>query len=365
LLKCVAIGAFVTAVIQSSSATVAITITLAQTGFIDYSTAVALVLGENIGTTITAYLASLGATTVAKRTAYAHIFIKVFGVFIMIPFFYYYLKILTIILPETLPVGHRIAFAHTGFNVFIVGAFIWFVDPLARLLKLAVKDKKKKAQHLLTYLHVPMLDAPALGTEQSFHGVLRIVEGVESMHGWLGEALETNRDELEKKLVRKEQEIDDMQKEIVEYINELMAHSLSKDSMNLVLKQLRLVDEYESISDYLIIILKLRNKMTKNSVQFSEENKSFITNLHDMVTDYVIRIGKSVRETKPDIMTKARSDGKLVNRKIKQYRAHHLKKLGSKHNSPVMSLIFTDMLTAYRQIKEHAFNIAEVLSGEK
>ena len=91
LLKCIAVGALVTAMIQSSSATVAITITLAKTGIIGYDTAVALVLGENIGTTITAYLASLGASANAKRAAFVHISINVFGVLLLIPFFYYYL----------------------------------------------------------------------------------------------------------------------------------------------------------------------------------------------------------------------------------------------------------------------------------
>lgn len=75
--KCILVGAVVTAIVQSSSATVAITITLARSGFIEFDTAVALVLGENIGTTITAFLASLGATTNAKRVAYGHIITKV------------------------------------------------------------------------------------------------------------------------------------------------------------------------------------------------------------------------------------------------------------------------------------------------
>ncbi|MBT3250632.1 MAG: Na/Pi cotransporter family protein [Candidatus Marinimicrobia bacterium] len=365
LIKCVITGAFVTAVIQSSSATVAITITLAQTGFIDYNTAVALVLGENIGTTITAYLASMGATTVAKRTAFAHISIKVLGVMIMIPFFYYYLDFLKAIIPNTIPIGSRIAFAHTGFNLLVVSCFIWMIDPLAKMLNSLIKDKKKKERSLLKYLNVPLLDAPILGAEQSLHGVLRIVDGVESMHGWLGEALHKKRDDLESKLISKENEIDDLQKEIVEYINELMTHNLSKDSMISVRRQLRMADEYESISDYIIVILKLRYKMSKNSVVFSEEDKNFILHLHAMVSDYVKDISIAVRDEDLNILNKAMTESKIINRKVKQYRSIHLSKLGTKHNSPVMSLIFMDMLSAYRQIKDHAFNIAEVVAGEK
>jgi len=365
LFKCILIGAFVTAVIQSSSATIAITITLAQSGFIDYNTAVALVLGQNIGTTITAFLSSLGTTTNAKRTAYAHIIINTFGVIIMIPLFYYYVALLNAIFPETISIGNRIAFAHTGFNILVVSVTIWMISPLARLLNTLVKEKTKKEALQLTYLNIPLLDAPALGAEQSLAALLRLIEGVESMHGWLGKALHKDREELEKKLVHKEQEIDVMQKEIVEYINELMTHNLSTDSVNMVRKQLRMADEYESISDYIIVILKLRHKMDKNSVSFSKEDKEFISDLHRLVTDYVAMISKGVRDEDESVLAKAMTDGKIINRKIKHHRAKHLNKLGTKHNSPVMSLIFTDMLSAYRKIKEHAFNIAEVVAGEK
>jgi phosphate:Na+ symporter len=100
LVKCIGVGALVTAMIQSSSATVAITITLAKTGIIGYDSAVALVLGENIGTTITAYLASLGASTNAKRSAFVHISINALGVLVLLPIFYQYLGFLNFILSD-------------------------------------------------------------------------------------------------------------------------------------------------------------------------------------------------------------------------------------------------------------------------
>jgi len=120
VIKCIGVGALITAIIQSSSATVAITITLAKTGIIGFDTAVALVLGENIGTTITAYLASLGASANAKRAAFAHISIKVFGVLLLIPIFYQYVGFLNIFLADSMEISSRIAFAHSGFNILIV-----------------------------------------------------------------------------------------------------------------------------------------------------------------------------------------------------------------------------------------------------
>ncbi len=105
--------------------------------------------------------------------------------------------------------------------------------------------------------------------------------------------------------------------------------------------------------------------MDKNSVQFSKEDKEYILELHGVVTNYVVNIGNSVREEDAYNLDKAMIDGKNINRKVKQFRSTHLNKLGTKQYSPEMSLIYTDILSAYRHIRDHAFNIAEVVAGEK
>ncbi|MBN1560907.1 Na/Pi cotransporter family protein [candidate division KSB1 bacterium] len=364
LIKCVLVGAFVTAVIQSSSATVAITITLAQTGIIDYQTAVALVLGENIGTTITAYLASLGATTWAKRAAYAHISIKIMGVMLMLPLFHIYVKFLQIVLPETFNIGHRIAVAHSGFNILLVSVFIWFIKPLTTFLVTLVREKNLPQSRQL-FLDVRTFEVPFIAVQQSFEGVAKMAQSVGEMNEWLENALTKPNDEIDQKLMRKEVELDVMQKDIVEYIGALMAHTLSHEDTIELRKQLRLADEYESISDYLIVLLKLRNKIRKNGLKFSDQDKTHLSELHNFVSAYIGSISEAMENKDRAILKKAMSDGKIVNQKIKQYRTDHLNRLGTRHGSPLLSLFYTDMLSAYRRIKDHAFNIAEVVAGEK
>ncbi|MBN1466737.1 Na/Pi cotransporter family protein, partial [candidate division KSB1 bacterium] len=259
LAKCVLVGAFITAVIQSSSATVAITITLAQTGIIDYQTAVALVLGENIGTTITAYLASLGTIIAAKRAAYAHIVIKILGVMLMLPLFHIYVKFLQIVLPDALNMGQRIAAAHTGFNIFLVTVFIWFIKPLAQLL-LRIFQNKNLPLLRQPILDVRMFEFPAMAVQQSFQVIVRMAELVGEMNVWLGHSLTKAKEETDQPLLLHEAELDVMQKDVVEYIDNLMALALSHEDTVELRKQLRLADEYESISDYIIVLIKLRNK---------------------------------------------------------------------------------------------------------
>jgi len=365
IIKCVMAGAFVTAIIQSSSATVAITITLARTGVIGYDTAVALVLGENIGTTITAYLASLGATTNAKRAALAQISINVFGVMLMIPVFYYYITFLKFFLSQNIDISARIAFAHSGFNIFVVSILILFITPLTRVLSFLIPDKKRKQKRHLTYFDIRMLDAPALGVKQSLDEVVRMSEAVQKMHLWLYDFLFKKKDNLKDKLIHRERMLDVMQKEIVEFINKLMGGNLSSNAVTEVRKQLRLADEYESISDEVIIIMKLSVKMKKRGLTFSKQDKADIIELHNLVGKHVADVSQAVKEKNSVFLTRSMNDGKLINHMIKNHRAAHLNKLGTKQASPLLSLLYTDMLNSYKRIKDHSINIAEALAGEK
>ena len=185
VLRCIAVGAVVTAIVQSSSATIAITITLARTGVIEFDTAVALVLGQNIGTTITAYLASLGTATYARRAAYAHILIKAVGVFLLSIFFFGYTNLLNRFVSVDLDIAKRIAISHTIFNILLVCLFLPFVQTIAALLQRLVPDRKHKEVRHLTFLDVRMLDTPAFGVEQSFDEIKRMGESVEKMFNWL------------------------------------------------------------------------------------------------------------------------------------------------------------------------------------
>jgi len=179
VLKCCLVGAASTAIVQSSSATLGITMGLAYTGVIDFYTAAALVLGENIGTTITAYLASLGASVNAKRASYAHMLVNVIGVVWITAIFSLYIKAvvwfvgtdpMTAVMVNgetTFPHALKgIAASHTGFNVVNVLLFLPFLGLLNKLLHRIVPDKAVAEEPRLTFLDVRMLDTPAISIQQ-------------------------------------------------------------------------------------------------------------------------------------------------------------------------------------------------------
>ena len=367
VVKCVLIGAVVTAIVQSSSATVAITITLARTEIIGYDAAVALVLGENIGTTITAFLASLGASTNAKRAAYAHITIKVIAVTVMVPFFFLYMRLLTTVLDSGLDVAKKIAFAHTLFNILLVCLFLPMVVPLTVFLKWLAPDKPHKEVPHLTFLDVRLLDTPAFGIQQSLDEIVRMGEGVHKMLDWLGRTLsEEEKDvEREKKIFHRETVLDIMQREIVEFLSSVLSGNVPHDVMFEARKQLRIADEYESISDYAVAILKLHLRAENLNLELFEDDRYDLFQFHARVAEYVEMIREAVEKENADILSKARTQGDIITHMMKDLRHAHLERVEKKHASALSCLVFVDMLQSYRKIKDHALNIAEAIAGEK
>ena len=380
VLRCCLVGALVTAIVQSSSATLGITMGLVGTGVINFETAAALVLGENIGTTITACLASLGASTNAKRAAFAHVGIKVVGVAWITAIFPWYLDIIKSVIyvapttavivngVESFPHAMRgVALSHTGFNVVNVLLFMPFTVVLANLLRRFVPEKVHEEVPHLKFIDIRMLDTPAMGIQQSRLEVVRMGETVRKMLNRLKTILEkdTPDEKSEEKIFHRENVLDVVQKEIVEYLSNLLSGNVPHTVMNDGRIQLRMADEYESISDYVANILKLTLKMRNIDQQMAQVSKDEIAELHGKVYEYFDFVNKSVQEDNTEILSRANTQGEAITHFIKECRTKHLQRVGTTHTSPLKSLIFTDMLNSYRRIKDHTLNIAEALAGIK
>ncbi|AQT69529.1 Na/Pi-cotransporter II-related protein [Anaerohalosphaera lusitana] len=379
--RIVLVGALLTAIVQSSSATIGITIGLAANGIIDYHTAAALVLGENIGTTITAFLASIGAGSNAKRASYAHMAVNILGVVWITILFWVYVDWVPQVIgadPTATAVGEDgksmfvnaeslIAATHTGFNVANVLIFLPFTGLLAKLLNRIVPERELKTHKPLTVLDSRVLDAPALGIEQAQREILKMGERVSRMCGSLRHVLIKSEPDprREEKIFSRERDLDLIQKEITEFLSNVLAHNLSHEAVNQGRNQLRMADEYESISDYITTILKLKLKMRDSDISMTDEGFNNIIDLHDHVAQYIGMINEGVRTGDETLIIDAQTKGKAITRLMKDYRAQHLERFGEAQNNPLKSLIYTDMLNAYRRMKDHAFNIAEILAGEK
>lgn len=376
VLKCALVGCVLTMIVQSSSATLGITITLAQTGVIPFETAAALVLGENIGTTITAYLASIGTTTNAKRAAYAHVAFNVIGVLWITALFFPYMHVIEMFFGNDFGAGDdvkqksvaaAIAGVHTGFNVTNTLLFLPFTGYMAKILTKIVPDRPFKETPHLTRLDSRMQQTPSIGVEQSRIEITRMADILEKMMARTRGIIEskTPDDRSVKKVFHKEEVTDIVQKEITVFLTDLMSESLPHDLADEGRRILRIADEYESATDYVANILKLHMRLHKAGLSYPPHVLEEILQLHDEVDDYVKLIRKAVEQRNPAVVTKAHTLGDGISHRIRELRNGHLVEVSKEYANPLGTVIYTDMLNAYRRVKDHALNVAEALAGEK
>jgi phosphate:Na+ symporter len=261
----------------------------------------------------------------------------------------------------------KIALVHTGFNVINTLIFLPLMRPLAQLVEKLVPEKKVDEIKHLTYFDVRMLDTPALAILQSQKQLLFMAESVEKMAEWLGAVLVSKEqlDELENKIFHYESILDNVQKEIVVFLSEMVTGQVTHDVMEEARRQMRMADEYESLSDYLVNVLKGHVKQRNNQLETSAEGQAELLDLHNRVAKYIKMVNDAERSENADILGRAQTDSEMITRQMKKYRRQHLLRLSESKATPLNSLVFTDMLNNYRRMKDHAYNIAEVIAGEK
>lgn len=219
----------------------------------------------------------------------------------------------------------------------------------------------------LTFLDVRMLDTPAIGIQQSQKEIIRMSNENSKMISTLGEIIARQKPDKdrEENIFRLEKELDLIQKEIVEFLGNITSGNISHDVIDHCRRQLRMADEYESISDYITNILKLNLKLRDKEQTISEDGLQELIDLHDKVAKYIELINEAVREEDDEILPEAQTKGNAITHLMKKYRSSHLARVGTGSTTPMKSLMYMDMLNSYRRIKDHAYNIAEVLAGEK
>lgn len=352
-------GALLTALIQSSSATVGITITLATQGFIDYPTAVALVLGENVGTTITACLAVIGANANAKRAAYAHTLINLIGVIWVTTIFRYYLNFLHSITDIENYMGAAIATAHTIFNISNVILLIPFVGILDKILHKFVKDDNK-ANESITHLNPLMMKIPSLLIDQTKTEIKFMAGALKDVFFKLEECLYESKKienyyetigETEEKLDKYEKEIYDINFALLN--NRSLTSNLIEDTrINLLV-----CDEYETIGDYLGRISKRINVLYEYSIEIDDNRKQNLYKLHAMAVKFFDDINRAYETRDKQVFAvsiKTYANIKAFHKEARKEHFSHSTEIESEVNTN-----YLDMINFYRRIVDHTYNIVE------
>ena len=362
VVKVAMVGALLTGVVQSSAATLGITITLATQGLIDYPTAVALVLGENVGTTVTALLASLGASSNAKRAAYAHTLINIVGVMWATITFRPYLSILAHFSDSTANMATAIATAHTMFNIINVILFIPFIGYLAKFLCTIVKDDDNGVIRV-TKLSSLMVTLPNVIIDQTRTEVLTMAANIKEIFFKLEEvyynpskleAYNEEIDAIEEKLDLYEKEVSDANFTILN--KGLEASYVEETRGNLIT-----CDEYETISDYLKRVSNSLMRLKKDDLELTQERKETLQKLNHMVFDFFDDINKAYKTKDRDLFMLSISKYTAIKNLYKEARHGHFDE-EAKNDETIpakLSTGYMDILNYYRRATDHVYNIIE------
>lgn len=351
------ISAVLTAIFQSSAATLGLAITAAHTGLLTLDAAMPIVLGANIGTTVSAVVSSFGASVDAKRVALAHTLFKVLGVVIVLPFLGVFTHLVGLSTPD---LARQVANAHTFFNIAIAVLFLPFTTPFTRLVTLMLPEREAPAKFGTKYLDPIVLSSPSLAIVQASRESLRNADIVQEMLARSIEVFEKNDMELLEWIEGRDDDVDLLDREVKLYLTKLTRESLSEDQSRREMEIMLFSDNMENIGDVIDKnLMELARKKIRGALSFSKDGMQEIKALHQKVLEH-FEMG---------VAAFAGSDAelaqRLANHKIKvsemerEMRQAHISRLHKGLRESIdTSAIHLDVLTNLKRINSYITNIA-------
>ncbi len=370
----VAVGTIVTMVIQSSSATMAITLILANQGVIHHETAFALILGENIGTTITANLAAIGATVTAKRAARSHFLFNVFGVCWVFAAWPFWVRLIDAMAPGSLgsaahlPV-HMSVF-HTMFNVINALLFLPFVKYLAAAATWLVPDRPATAgleEKTFEFINFRQIATPELALLAARKDLQVMGAEVLKMLGHIDDLIrhpDERRGQVVTEIARVEERVDRMADGMVEYLVRVSQGQLTYEESAEVAALLHTTADYERIGDHCELLMKLLRRKHEKQHKFSEEAREEIRELSERVKAFLTFTQEHLL-TRHDILGTARAHEDGINEMSKVLRRRNIERMSNNTCLVEGGLIFINMIASFEKIADHNMNIAEEISGAR
>lgn len=374
---CVMIGMIVTAIIQSSSAALGVTISLASVGLIDYPTGVALILGQNIGTTITAVLATLGASTNAKRAALVHCLFNIFGVIYMFFLFPYYIKLVDIVVglmnigDPNLVVNNKyvnisfyIAAAHTIFNIINVIVFYFLTEKLEKIVCFLIKDKEDEKH--VSVLSDKLLNMPVSAEIEVRKEVTYMGETAKKMLSRIEQLFENPSERLLTKIRDHEKMLDNTDQEIHSFLLKL----LGKNTLNSanIASLINISTYYENLGDNLKDLGKAIIKGSEKKTLFNETQKADILKMIDNNKKFIDYLSELILQYYSLNKEKTYDEAMQKYHEIKAFyyeaRQRHYDNVDKSLIPALNAHLYGDVLVYFNRSISNLVNIVEAITGK-
>ena len=383
ILLCIMAGTVLTMLLQSSSATVGITMALACQGLLNFETSVALILGDNIGTTITAELASVGTSINAHRAARAHTLFNVIGVLIVILFFPLFIKLVLWLTSsfegigpaDLMLAGQRpnipryIANAHTTFNV--VNA-LFFLTVLPYLIKVTIwitpgKEREEGLDelHHIKYMDSKFVEIPSVALGQAQAEIIRMGEAVQLMYDDVINSVKERELKGVSKWRKSEQALDNLQREITQFLVRVMQGAIAPEESREVRSLIRMTNNLERVGDATENIAELIENFAEQDLYLSQEALNDYEEISDEARKFLTLVLDAMRDQDKEIMPMAREIEDNINRMEEGMKESHLLRLQAGVCALDSGRIFVNMLAAFERMGRSCFNISQAVAGLK
>ncbi len=366
-------GMLLTMVVQSSSATVGITMTLAAVGLLDFVTAFTVILGDNIGTTVTAQLAALNANVTARRTAMVHTLFNLFGAAYMLlllnvhvqgkPIFLYFINLIT---PGNAfagqNVGRAVANSHSLFNIFNCILFIPLAGFMAFVVTKLIRGEVEVVKPEATHLDERMIVTPEIAIGQAKKEIERMGQfaqdelkfSIQSLFVKTGK----ERNELFEKIKQREEAVNHLEREISIFLIKVDQRSLTEEQAKTTASYLHLMHDIERVGDISENIMDLVVLKDEESLRFSEKAGREIRELSNYVEKAIALTFSAFETSHKEIAEKALEMEGKIDVTEQAYRDNHIKRLGRGECDPRAGVIFLDILSNLERAGDHSHNIA-------
>lgn len=375
----VILGTIVTIVVQSSSAAMAVTLTMCAQGWLPFEVAASMILGENIGTTITAELASLVGNTNAKRSARIHSLFNIIGVCWMIFLMPYILPIVSsgvqylfnVQDPYTnatdMPIG--LSAFHTVFNLLNVILLLGFVKFLVKAAIYTVKENPDDDDEMKLKFISSVSKTPELAIGELMNETAHFGEVVSRMNGFAKELINSVEPKQQKKLLKKlrkyEKISDSMEIEITEYITKLSNSELTPSTGKILRSILNICNDLERIGDIYYQISMTVEQKNETKAYFTPNQRNNVNSLLDKVDEAFAEMILNLKGKYGKINKQKADQLELeINELRDQFRNHNLSRLGDEDYNVKSAMIYNNMFSALEKVGDHIINVTESVAGE-
>ncbi|WP_138429305.1 Na/Pi cotransporter family protein [Fodinibius saliphilus] len=379
-------GTILTLLTQSSSAAMAITLVMLFEGWIDFPIAAAMVLGENIGTTVTANIAAVVGNVYAKRAARFHFVFNIFGVIWMMllinPFLIGIDQLMGYFAPGAGSVMHAtsqlgranatlaLSLFHSTFNVINVLLLIGFVPYIVKIIEKYQKGKDDADnQHRLKYISSGLMSSPELSISQAHKEIKLFAKLIDKMHfsmeGLLSNKL-NKKSQFLKKIEKREGITDNIELEIAEYLTKISSENLTEVSSRRIRGMHSIINDLERVGDIYYQMSKTYERMQKEGTNLPQEAMDKIIQLLDLTHDAIRNVRQNLDLEYGEInLDKAVEVEEAINKYRDELLTYHYAQLENKAYSNKVGFIFLDYVNRLEKIGDHLFNVNEALAGVK